>query len=160
MRLEISDLIKKAFDYYDKQNEIYKDYINDTDIQLDKKNSKILFKKTNKEFTYEALGVFDNENKIWIWAWLMPFDSNNKKKISNDLLSYGLKLEPNNDQVEFYLKTQLLNSRFLLDDSIQLDIHLALACYLSKDRFRFLYPRKWFLDKDKKKFLTMYHLIL
>jgi len=165
MSIEISDLIKKSFSYYDKQNQKYKGFIDSDDIELDKERSIIFFKKFKTSFSYEALGVFDNSTNIWIWAWLMPFFERSKKKISEDLLYYGLKLEPklggvNNDPVEFYLKTQLVNSRFLLEDSIQLEIHLALSCYLSKNRFKFLYPYKIYLDKEKKRYLTDYFLII
>ena len=165
MNIEISDLIKKSFSYYDKQNDEYKKYIDNDDIELEMDKSTILFKKYNKKFKYEALGVFDNSTNIWIWAWLMPFFERSKKKISEDLLYYGLKLEPklggvNNDPVEFYLKTQLVNSRFLLDDNFQLELHLALASYLAKDNFKFIYPRIKYLNADKTKFITVYYLII
>lgn len=160
MNLNVSDLIKTAFEYYDNKNLKYKKYIENNNIYLDYNKSTIMFTDLNDEFKYEVLGIFDNSSKIWIWAWMMPIFSNSKKQISESLLNYGLKLEPKNDPEEYYLKTQLVNSRFLLEDKIQLDIHLALACYLSRNKFKFLYKKKFFLDKDKKKYLIIYYLIL
>ena len=159
MASKISDLIKKAFEYYDNQNNNFKDFINDEFI-LNKEKSIVLFKNLGKEFSYQVLGSFDNNTKVWMWAWLFPSLERLKKKISEELLVYGLKLEPNEDPAEFYLKTQFVNSRFLLYDSIQLDIHLALSCYLSRNKFKFLLPTKTYLDNTDDNFITTYLLIL
>lgn len=160
MDVNVSELIKNSFEYYDNQNLKYKEFIDSDDIYLDKNKSTIYFNELNKEFKYEALGMFDNFSKIWVWAWMLPMVDNSKKKISEALLNYGLKLEPKSDIEGFYLKTQLINSRFLLEDKIQLEIHLALSCYLSRNRFKFLYKKKEYLDKEKKKSLIKYFLIL
>ena len=91
---------------------------------------------------------------------MIPLIDNEKSTIAKKLLNYGLNIYPSNEnQEEIYLKTQLLNSRFLIQDKFQLEIHLALASYLSRENFKFLYPIKQYMDK-KRKYITKYFLIL
>ena len=155
---KISELILNSFEYYDSQNYLYKKYLNKNGI-LDGENSLINF--GNENFKYELLGVFDNQTNVWIWSWMIPLIDNEKSNISKKLLNYGLNIFPNNDNEDaIYLKTQLLNSRFLIEDNFQLEIHLALASYLAKDNFRFLYPIKQYLDDKKERYITKYFFIL
>lgn len=155
---KISELILKSFDYYDKQNKLNEKYLKKKGI-LDGENSVIIFDK--EKFKYELLGVFDNQTNVWIWSWMIPLIDNEKSTIAKKLLNYGLNIYPSNEnQEEIYLKTQLLNSRFLIQDKFQLEIHLALASYLSRENFKFLYPIKQYMDKKKKKYITKYFLIL
>lgn len=158
MNKKISELIINSFEYYDNQNYLYKKYLNQNGI-LDGENSVINF--GNETFKYELLGVFDNQSNVWIWSWMIPLIDNEKSNISKKLLNYGLNIFPNNENEDaIYLKTQLLNSRFLIEDSFQLEIHLALASYLAKDNFRFLYPIIQYLDNEKKRYITKYFFIL
>ena len=48
--------------------------------------------------------------------------------ISRKILNYGLDLTPD----EQFLKSELITSRFRISSKIQLDIHVALASYLTK----------------------------
>lgn len=155
---KISDLLKKSFKYYDEKNEKYKKLIEkDADFNFSKSEISI----GKEKYKYELLGIFDNQSKIWIWSWLIPSIDINKSKISKGLLNYGLNLNPGNNESEvIYLKTQLVNSRFLINDEIQLEIHLALSTYLCKDNFKFIYPVKSYLDKNKTKYLTKYFLVI
>jgi len=155
---KISNLILKSFDYYDKKNEQYKKYLNKNGV-LDGENSQIIFGE--EKFKYELLGVFDNQTNVWIWSWMIPLIDNKKSDISKKLLNYGLNIFPSQENQEaIYLKTQLLNSRFLIEDEFQLEIHLALATYLAKDNFKFLYPIKDYFDRKKEKYITKYFFIL
>ena len=63
------------------------------------------------------------------------------------------------DDWEYYLKTQLVNSRFLVKENLQLELHLAIASYLLKDKIKFIYPIKTFLSKEKNKYITRYWII-
>jgi len=93
---------------------------------------------------------------------MFPLFNIQQTSISKDLLQYGLKLEPvnDNDINNLFLKVQFVNSRFLLQDFLQLEIHLALSSYLSKNKFKFIYPKKNYLDKEKTKYIIIYYLIL
>lgn len=155
---KISDLILKSFEYYDKKNQQYKKYLNKNGV-LDGENSQIIFGE--EKFKYELLGVFDDQTNVWIWSWMIPLIDNKKSDISKKLLNYGLNIFPSQENQEaIYLKTQLLNSRFLIEDEFQLEIHLALATYLAKDNFKFLYPIKDYFDSKKEKYITKYFFIL
>lgn len=153
---KLSYLLKKSFNYYNYKKNQYKDLLND-EIILDEKNSIIKFTKNNKKFNYEMLGLFDNNTNVWIWSWMMPSIEMKKKNISRKLLDYGLKINVFGDDFDqLYLRTQLVNSRFLLNNSIQLEIHIALSSYLAKDNFLFIYPYKYYLNNERTKYFTLY----
>jgi hypothetical protein len=164
MDLDLSSLIDKALNYYDKHNNEYNKYIKSDNIILDRDNNTIKFVDLdNKEFKYEFLGIFDNSTNIWMWAWLVPEFMYNETNIVRKLLNYGLKISPTNssrlDNEKLYLKTQMVNGRFLLYDSFQLDLHLAISSYLAKDNFKFIYYKKKYLNKEKTTYISIYYLI-
>ena len=79
------------------------------------------------------------------------------------LLNYGLKIDQTIQNLSYdnlYLKTLFVNSRFLLENIFQLELQLAISLYLGKDNLKFIYPRIKYLSNDKKKFLTIYYLIM
>ena len=164
--MDVNNLIKKSLEYYDKQQTKYKYYWNDSDIITDNKENKVILVDSKNEnniklkSTYEILGIFDNQTKVWIWAWLLPFLSYNETIISRKLLEYGLKLEPgSNTNDHFYIKSQLLNSRILIEDDIELDIHLALVSYLVKELYLFVIKSQIYYNNEKTKYSTIYYLI-
>ena len=53
---------------------------------------------------------------------------NNTNYISRKILNYGLDLDTNQN----FLKTELVTSRFTVSNLLQLDIHVAIASYLTK----------------------------
>jgi hypothetical protein len=163
MDLDLSTLINDALNYYDKHNIEYDKYIRTDKITVERETNKIIFQEYQKEFKYEFLGIFDNTTNIWIWAWLVPEFMFNETHIVRKLLNYGLKISPTPinklDNEQLYLKTQMVNSRFLLYDSFQLDLHLAISSYLAKDNFKFIYSKKKYLNKEKTKYITVYYLI-
>jgi len=160
----LTSIVDKALIHYDVQNNKYSKYLETDNISVDRQTNMITFPDIDTiEYKYEILGVFDNTTRIWIWGWMSPEFMFNETEIVRKLLNYGLKITPSivnrvtDDRL--YLKTQLVNSRFLLDDSFQLDLHLALSSYLAKDNFKFIYSKKIYLSKDKQKYITVYYLI-
>ena len=92
-----------------------------------------------RDFEFEILGYYDDNNKIWLWSWLFPDFSKEQNKLSTDLLKYGLDLEPGTNMAEHaMLKSMLVNSRIRLYDSIELDVHLAILSYILKQKILFL----------------------
>jgi hypothetical protein len=160
--LDLSLIVEKALEYYDNKNIEYNKFINIDNIKINRETNTIDF--NNKELKYEVLGIFDNTSKVWMWAWMIPEFMYNETNIVRELLNYGLKISPNinskipNDRL--YLKTQLVNSRFLLEDEFQLELHLAIASYLAKDKFKFIYSKKKYLNKAKTKYIIVYYLIM
>ena len=142
----IGQFILKAIEYYDEQQEKYKDLIN-SKKEFDESNNEIKFtlKNDNVFGTYEILGYFDKNTKIWVWGWVSNQASSSSTQICKNLLNYGLKLEPRNaiDDISehYFIKTLLVNSRILIDDEIQLDINLAIYSYLLKGKISFILPK-------------------
>jgi hypothetical protein len=164
LELDLSLLLDKALHYYDLRNIEYEKYIKTENIIIERNTNTIIFSDNKTEFKYEFLGIFDNTTNIWMWAWLVPEFMYNETNTVRKLLNYGLKISPtptnklNNEKL--YLKTQMVNGRFLLNDDFQLDLHLAISSYLAKDTIKFIYYKKKYLNKEKTKFITVYYLIL
>lgn len=135
-RVFITDSLEK----YDKNSDIYdnmfkniysvKYIMNDSEIDYDQV---LFYDKDGKkiiEANYEIAGTYFVKKTVWIWPWS---DATYNKKLitkSKNLLLYGLKLS---SEQNFSLKLELINSRFLITDPIQIDIHLAIASELSKN---------------------------
>ena len=158
--IPLAQLIKSSLKYYDDQNIQYIEFINTNNVNFDQNLNSGLITINNREFDYEVLGYFDNQNNIWIWAWVLPELSYDRTILSKELLSYGLKLEPSSNSLEHYIiKSLLLNSRILLEEYIQLETYLAIISYIIKDKILFIYPRKKFIDNKNTEFITVYYFI-
>jgi len=156
----LKQLVKKALLNYDIKNEKHEDIINTKEYIFNTENATLTFNKLNKKFKFNILGIFDYSKKIWIWSWLVPSYSYNHILYTKNLLDYGIKINPEKIDIEFlWIKTQLVNSRFLLDDSLQLDIHLAVISYLMKDNFDFIYPVTKQMTKNKDDKLIIYYIL-
>tara|TARA_E500000178_G_scaffold356672_1_gene436950 strand:- start:2459 stop:2929 length:471 start_codon:yes stop_codon:yes gene_type:complete len=155
--MNIKNIISKSLINYDISNEKYESLIRSTkQPQIDRNNNKIIFK--DKEFDYEILGIFDDQTKIWLWSWLIPSIKQESIQISRYLLNYGLNLTPSNEMKDqLFIKTQLTNSRFILEDSFQLEIHLSLCSYISNQNIKFLYPSKLSLSNNHT--ITIYYIV-
>lgn len=163
--MNINHLIKKSLEYYDDQQNTNINYLKNSHLLFEKENVIKIVEEDNHDniklqTNYEILGIFDYQTKIWIWSWLLPYLNTSETVISRKLLDYGLKLEPDsNTNDHFYIKSQLLNSRILIENNIELDIHLSLISYLVKDLYNFIFPYKLFYNSEKTKYLIIYYLI-
>ena len=162
----LNQFIKKALQHYDNQNltniEILQ--IPDSDVKFSLDTNTITFNLDEKEksFDFEMLGYFDNHANIWIWAWLLTNLNSEQTKISRELLNYGLKLEPTSNSIEhFFIKSLLVNSRISIEEDIQLDTNLGIFSYMIKNKIKFIYPRKRYLENSNNKdnYVTFYYLI-
>ena len=163
--LNLFNIIDKSLIFYDNQNKKFKKNIKTTNYTFNREDNSIQFPDIDKtKYNYEILGYFDNTTNVWLWGWLLPGLTEKEIKTIKELLFYGLKLSRENpkskiDDWEYYLKTQLVNSRFLVKENLQLELHLAIASYLLKDKIKFIYPIKTFLSKEKNKYITRYWII-
>jgi len=158
----LSQTIKIAIEKYDDICEKNNKYIKNKNINIlnDKNQIKFIFDNYYEDFNCELLGYFDNQNHIWIYSWVLTNIESFLTKTSKELLEYGLKLEPDtNTDEHFMIKSLLVNSRIQIEESIQLDINLALYTSLLKDKIKFIYPHLQYLDESKKNFITFYYLI-
>ena len=122
-------------------NFFYNAYINLFKIEPLSGNKNILIKNLNFQF----IGWFDITNHIWYHGWAI-FNTNPKYNIkykkSKELLSYILNIEFDNHSIsnseKIIIKSMISNSKIYIsdnnqvDDNIQLDILLAVICYLTK----------------------------
>jgi hypothetical protein len=161
----LSQTIKNALEKYDNINEKYISYINNPNFDLiisgeNEDQIRFNFDNTYDDFEYEYLGYFDNQNYIWIWSWVFPRASMKETKISRELLEYGLKLEPESNTYDhFMIKSLLVNSRIQIEESIQLEINLAIYTSLLRDKIKFIFPVKRIIDDSNQNFITNYYII-
>lgn len=172
MNTKISYIITKSLENYDKQNKKYKDIINaynnkeyhiDEDDTLDiitftnTKNSKIVYK-----FKWEYLGLFDNQTKMWFWGWSIVQAAQKHKQFSRDLLNYGLDITLDNldsnkyNTDNLFIRTLLINTKIKFTYEYQLNIFLAICCFISKTNISCLYP----YQLHKYNYRYIYYLIL
>ena len=159
----LNQFIKKALQHYDNQNLINKEILDipDSQVKFSIETNTITFKFDEKEktFDFEMLGYFDNQSHVWIWAWLLTDLNSEQTKMSRELLNYGLKLESTSNSIEhFFIKSLLVNSRISIEEDIQLDTNLAICSYIIKNKIKFIYPRKRYIDKSNN-YVTFYYLI-
>jgi hypothetical protein len=130
-------IIKDALEQYDNNNDKYSKFIDKIfSIKIDNYENKIYFydnkDKLKLSSSFEILGVYNNNN--WFWSWGIVFLDKTKTNIAKKLLNYGIELSIYDNN---FLKTELITSIFEISNKIELDIHIALASYLSKQPFIF-----------------------
>ncbi len=138
-------LVNNAFEYFDKNNEKYKDKFNDVlYISLERKDNDLehsIISFYNKDlkllfsYKFERIGLYDKKTNIWSWAWTVPYLNKNETNIIRKILYYGAELNSNS----LFLKTELITSRFRITNNAQLDLHCAIASYLAKKPLIFKY---------------------
>jgi hypothetical protein len=158
------DLVKNSLIYYDTNYEKYSKkilkykYISvEPNLKNNYEKDKLNFYDKDKKlmFTteYEHLGIFDTGSHMWTWAWATPFLRKNNITLSRKILNYGFDLESDDN---LFLKTELITSRFIISDDTQLDIHIAIASYISKKPaiLRFIISTQ---EKDKTHYKIKKH---
>ena len=131
-------LIRNSFDYYDKNQDVIKnrfDKVNYISFEINKKDLEhdtiIFYDSELKELfrsKMEKIGIYDKVSQIWTWAWAIAYLKKNETNIIRKILTYGTELDPSS----IFLKTELITSRFRISNMTQLDMHCAIASYLSK----------------------------
>lgn len=158
------DLIKNALEYYDKENDKYNKILKKVvrhsfeDTKGDLNPSFItLYDKNDKKLLtaeYQSIGYYYELFKLWIWSWAKP---NPKKTVSlsRKILSYGLEYDSDpEDLLMCIFRSRLITSRFIIPNKTQLDVHIAIAGYLSKHPIYYKYKKV--LQNDTDNILTYY----
>lgn len=159
----IGDFIQNIFDYYDKQNNKYKDYLLEN-IILDDKNKYFIDKNTNEIIqnisNSEILGIFYHEHNVFVWGWALPIL--NKKTIVNGLLYYSMSLTSTTNTNEHnFIRSILINSRIYIENDFNLQFVLGLSLYIIKEsNINFIYKTYIYDKEDKNKVIqTVFNLI-
>lgn len=148
MNNNINNMIIKCLEHYDnKQNTLNLLLKNNNMFDIIEEKNKIRVgwrTSTDIEiYKFEILGSLDLVTKIWSWSWSEPDLKLEDTVLSKELLNYFLKLEPDsNTEFHYYLKSQFLNSKLLINNDIELDIYMSIISYLLKDKVSFMFPRK------------------
>lgn len=140
-------IVKDSLEYFDRNNDKYESIkkrmryikrVTQTDADLD--NIKLAFYDKNKELLFisrvEFLAKYYNKIKIWVWGWSIPLLSKSVTNIIRKVLIYGTDIYADT-AAKVALKNELITSRFRIVDDTQLDIHNAIASYLTKIPFIF-----------------------
>lgn len=102
-----------------------------TVYQFYDKNKKPLFKSR-----IEYIGKYYIDQNIWIWAWALPHINKSGSSTIRNVFLYGTDIDVINtgelNLENLLLKNELVTSRSIITDVIQIDIHCALASYLAK----------------------------
>lgn len=148
-------LVTNALEYYDKNKDKnlekfkglkYINFLGDND-KGDLSRKKLLLYDENKvhkkTYKYEFIGVFYKQTETWSWGWAIPHVPKKLTFILRKILNYGFDLEPENLNNQF-LRTELITGRFRISNPIQLDLHTAIASYISKipNTFAYIYDKK------------------
>lgn len=130
---DFTQIVKSALEYYDDNTLKHYDKMKTFKYyKVDKDIGKIFFYDKNKilihDSHYEVIGRLIQAQKIWVWGWSASELTKDIIKTSRKVLNYALDLDTQN----ISLKTELITSRFQVTHPIQIDIHVALTSFLSK----------------------------
>jgi hypothetical protein len=160
-----TNIIKDALEKYDRDNEKYENlkkkikYIRVAEIEpADMYGLKLVFYDKNKEELFrsriEILGKYFNSVNTWIWGWALSDIDKAITTVIRKVFLYGTDINigtVKNETIRhenILLKNELITSRFRIDNDIQIDIHCAIASYLSKKPFIFV-MKEFLLHADE-----------
>jgi hypothetical protein len=155
---KVIELVENSLEYYDTNYEKYASFYNNikfVKIEKTKDQGEIIFYNSDKKeifrSRYEILGTFISKSSTWIWAWAQANYNKQLTYISRSLLKYGTELDSNPQNI--FLKSELINSRYKISNYIQLEMHNAIAAYLSKQpliyKYNIYYIPEFSENKDK-----------
>jgi hypothetical protein len=108
--------------HIDTDHIVYRFYDNDKNI---------LFKSR-----IEYIGKYYIDQNIWIWAWALPNLNKSGSTIIRNVFMYGTDINVTRDDIpnpeNLLLRTELITSRSIITDHIQIEMHCAIASYLAK----------------------------
>lgn len=136
------DIVNDALKYYDENNEKYLNikkkikFVKHAQAdQRDIEGVKLIFydKDMKELFTsrVEVLGEYFPEIQIWCWGWSIPSLEKSLSSIIKRVWLYGCDIDIRNP-ANVLLKNELITSRFIINDPVQIEMHCAIASYLSK----------------------------
>ena len=139
---KLDPVIRNSLEAYDRHQFKIKNFISKVKfvkfIENNNSTNQIIFFDKNKkklfESSYEVMGIYLPQNNMWKWAWSIPSFPNKHTFMSRKILEYAFNLDP---VKEYMLRSELINSKISVINDIQLDIHVALSSYISKNPFIF-----------------------
>ncbi|AYV77635.1 MAG: hypothetical protein Dasosvirus16_2 [Dasosvirus sp.] len=145
------EIVKDALEYYDFNNEKYK-HLKKKMKYIEKvkkthngiEGREYVFYDRNKKEIFrsrvEILAKYYTTLNVWIWGWGLPNIPKSHATIIRKVFLYGTDIHVDERKMDaMMLKNELVTSRFKIVNDIQLDIHCALASYLAKKPFVFIF---------------------
>ena len=162
------DVVNDALKYYDGNNDKYNKikkqikYVKHatSDIKDIEGVKLIFFDKDMKDlFTsrVEILGKYYNSINVWVWGWSLPSMKKAYTSIIRKVFLYGTDIDIDKNPTNILLKNELVTSRFRIEDNVQIDIHCAIASYLAKKPFIFVWKDLPLKDKDDDSALEIHN---
>ncbi len=131
------NIIPLALEYYDKNTELYGDKFDNVKYYKIERFADesvfdaVIFLDAQKEVLFKSrfniIGSYVPNLNLWKWAWSNPELKRKDTAIARKIINYGMELENNKS-----LHSELTTSKYHIQNSIQLDIHIAIASYLAK----------------------------
>lgn len=131
-----ASIVPNALEYYDGVNNNYRSIFRKIasyrhQVSTDPKIPNVMsfYDRENKilgSSAYQVLGVYSAQHRLWAWAWSIPNYPAKAINLSRKLLTYGL------DNEDANIRSELVTSRFSVTHPMNLDIHLAVAAYLTR----------------------------
>ena len=149
--MEFEFIIKNALIEYDKNQPDIINFVNNIEyikiIKTENKSDKFIFYNNKDEIILESniehMGIYFNYNNILKWAWADPTLNPNYTIHSREILNYALNLTNKHD---LFLKTELINSSISIINNYQLDIYVAIICYILKKKL--IIPLSYFKNEE------------
>lgn len=140
------DIIQDSLKYYDENNLKYSKYMEKVHYIRYKKieggnidGMICIFHDIDKKELFrskvELVGKHYKKFNIWSWAWGLPLAEKSLINTIKNIFIYATDIYSQNgfmNSNNIILKQNLLTSRLLINNKIQLDIYCALSSYLSK----------------------------
>jgi hypothetical protein len=141
------DIVNDALKYYDQNNEKYMNIKKKIKFvkhavadQRDIEGVKLIFYDQDMKEIFtsrvEVLAKYYINVKVWTWGFSIPSLDRSLTALSRKIFLYGTDIDISNP-ANILLKNELITSRFVINDEVQIDIHCALASYLAKKPFIF-----------------------
>ena len=111
------------------------------------KSIKYIFYNNKDEIIFESdieiMGIYSCFNNTLRWAWADPTLNLYNNSRSREILNYALNLDIKHD---LFLKTELINSAISIINNFQLDIYIAIICFILKKKL--IIPITYFNKKE------------
>lgn len=151
-------IVSKAYEYFDKKDELYKRYLKDNFYDFHAKYNKNASDMDLLQFDIEdankniilsgetsIIGYFNISISTWYWGWSVPFPNKAENYLSRKLLTYAFDIDINNPSEDFIknslFKSELLTSKIYMENSeLEIEKYLAISMYLTKSDYYWKLP--------------------
>jgi len=148
---------KNKFKNKDKQNKI------NIFQNWSENNFYLEFIDLNRKYDFEVFGLYSNISKVFSWGWVLPNEMYGKTYLVKKLFDYAYQknVVHKYQEVDFFLKVMLSNSRITINYQEQIDLILAISSFILKetDKFQFIISNKKYMSDNPDDFYIIYYIL-